>query len=65
MFFLEPFQEENTGLFALNQENGSVFVIDFGLGCDSCTNNDFVEVGLSQAMLGDVELDVDLRSFGS
>lgn len=67
MFFLEALQKEDTGLFAFNQEDGSVFVIDFGLGGDGGTNDDFIEIGLSQSVFGDIELDVDpeeLRELG-
>ena len=65
VFFLEALQKEDTGLFAFNQEDGSVFVIDFGLGGDGGTNDDFIEIGLSQSVFGDIELDVDLRSSGA
>ena len=65
MFFLEALQKEDSGLFAFNEENSSVFVIDFGFGGDSSTNHDLVEIRLSQSMFGNVELDVDLGSFGS
>ena len=59
VLFLEAFQKEDAGLFAFNQENGSFFIVDFGLSRDSCTNDNFIEVRLGQTMFGDVELDVN------